>query len=51
MPLEKGKSEAVIGSNIAELYHANASKKKGEKRSPEQIKAIAEAEARRSGKK
>ena len=51
MPLQPGKSQKVIGMNVAELYHANAEKTKGEKRKRDQIIAIAESEARRTGRK
>jgi hypothetical protein len=46
-----GKSQSVISSNIGELYHANANKPKSKKRPRDQIIAIAESEARRTGRK
>ena len=46
MPLKKGGKKAVQ-SNIAELYHANASKSPGKKRGRKQIIAIAFAAAGR----
>lgn len=45
MPLLPGKKN--LGSNIAELYVANADKSKDKKRPRDQIIAIAESEARK----
>jgi hypothetical protein len=42
MPLERGKSESVIGRNIATEIHAGKPQKQAE--------AIAESEARRTGR-
>jgi hypothetical protein len=49
MPLKKGSSQKTISSNIKELYHANEGKAKPRPRA--QIIAIAESEARRTGRK
>lgn len=51
MPLKSGKSEKVFSSNVSELYHANANKPEGKKRSREQILAIAYAKKREAQKK
>lgn len=50
MPLKQGNSDAVISHNIVELHRANKDKKPQERRSHEQIIAIALSEARK-GKK
>lgn len=47
MPLRRGTSRAAFSYNVRELYHANASKPRGKKRSRKQILAIAYAMKRR----
>jgi hypothetical protein len=47
MPLLRGRSDKVISHNIVELHKANKNKPKGEKRSHDQIIAIALSEARK----
>ena len=51
MPLEKSTSKEALARNIAELHRANASKSSGEKRSNEQIAAIAYAVKREAARK
>lgn len=50
MPPTKGKPQATISHNIAELYDANAAKPAKKKRKRDQIVAIALSEARKSSK-
>lgn len=45
MPLQPGRSQKTISSNIRELHEANKSKPKNKRRSQEQIIAIALSKA------
>lgn len=48
MPLVQGHTDAAISANIAELHRANKDKPPKERRSHDQIVAIALAKARES---
>ena len=55
MPLKKGKSKAVVSSNISEFHHgktyAATARKFGKKKADKQAVAVAMSQKRKSGEK